>query len=94
MAAIHVRMTEEDLKDINPESELYKRAVETMEDAEAGKVYREYAQDQIHEDGETEFDDDAVVSLVCDGGAYVMAWVWVADEELYDAGYLKRPEEE
>lgn len=94
MAAVRVRMTEEDLKDINPESGLYKRAVETMRDDEAGKTYREYAQARLHKDGDTEFDDDAAVSLGCGDGAYVMAWVWVDNEDLYAAGYLERPEEE
>lgn len=32
-------------------------------------------------EGECEIDDWAVVSKGDDGGAYVMAWVWVTDEQ-------------
>lgn len=31
-------------------------------------------------EGQCEIDDDAIVSI-SDGGAYVMAWVWVEDDE-------------
>lgn len=33
-------------------------------------------------EGALEVDDNAVVSESEDGGAYVMAWVWVGDDEL------------
>lgn len=33
-------------------------------------------------EGELEVDDNAIVSESDDGGAYVMAWVWVADSDL------------
>lgn len=33
-----------------------------------------------HGDDECEIDDDAVVS-VGDGGAFVMAWLWITDDE-------------
>lgn len=41
------------------------------------------------DDGTLEFDDDAVVSISDDGGAYVMSWSWVSNA---DAGI--GPEEE
>lgn len=43
--------------------------------------YRRQARDFLHRDGEIEIDDDAVVSTGADAGAYVAAWVWVADLE-------------
>lgn len=33
-------------------------------------------------EGELEVDGNAIVSESEDGGAYVMAWVWVADRDL------------
>lgn len=39
------------------------------------------AKDKRQKDGEVEFDDDAIVSVSEDKGAYVMAWVWISDEE-------------
>ena len=35
-------------------------------------------------DGDIEFDDDAIVSLSDDGGAYVQAWLWIDDPEASD----------
>jgi hypothetical protein len=32
-------------------------------------------------EGDIEFDEDAVVSLSDDGGAYVQAWLWIDDPE-------------
>lgn len=40
------------------------------------------ARDRHQDDGEVEVDDLAVISLSEDGGAYVMAWVWVDDEDV------------
>jgi ribosomal protein L12E/L44/L45/RPP1/RPP2 len=38
---------------------------------------------QSHEkEGELEFDDSPLVSRNPDGGAYVMAWVWIPDDEI------------
>lgn len=34
------------------------------------------------DDNDTEIDDDAVVSFDEPGGAYVQAWVWIADKEV------------
>lgn len=38
--------------------------------------YRKIAK-ELQKDGELEIDDDAIVSISEDGGAYVQAWVWV-----------------
>ncbi len=47
--------------------------------------YRKLAKEQFHADGEIEIDDNCKVSLIDDpeseNGAYVTAWVWVADPE-------------
>lgn len=40
-------------------------------------TFRNIAKEQLQKDGELEIDDDAVVSISEDGGAYVQAWVWV-----------------
>lgn len=42
-------------------------------------------------DGEIEVDDDASVSVSDDGGAYVMAWLWVYN---HDAGIEVEEDEE
>jgi hypothetical protein len=83
-----VRVSADDLKDINPESELYKRAKSDLDEFPAGAAYREYARERLQDDGELEFDYDAVVSLSGEPGAYVMAWVWIDEEELREEGYL------
>lgn len=45
--------------------------------------FREAAQDKWdHDDNDTEIDDDAVVSFDEPGGAYVQAWLWIADSEV------------
>lgn len=90
MPAARIRIDEKDLKDIKQDSALYKRVVDTLQEQEDGAVYLEYAQDRLHKDGALEFDDDSVVSLGADEGAYVMAWVWVADDTLRAEGYLEK----
>lgn len=49
------------------------------------KRYFQAAVEAYHRDGETEVteegDDTVMVSPSDDGGAYVMAWVWVSDDE-------------
>jgi ATP-dependent protease HslVU (ClpYQ) peptidase subunit len=44
------------------------------------RAYRRRAK-KLYKEGELEIDDDAVVSHGDDHGAYVMAWVWVEDED-------------
>ena len=46
------------------------------------KELRRLAHETLHEDGEVEIDDNAIVSTpedaeIAKDGAYVMAWVWV-----------------
>lgn len=93
MTAIRIRISEKDLKDINPDSQLYKNVTRELEEQKKGDVYRRYAEDRLHRDGHVEFDDDAMVSMGFDDGAYVMGWVWVDAAELIEAGYLDEPEE-
>lgn len=94
MSAVRVRLTEEDLKDIKPGSDLYKRAAETLQDNQDGAAYLAYAKDRLHCDGDLEFDDDATVSMGADEGAYVMGWVWVADDDMRENGYLEEDDDE
>lgn len=47
-----------------------------------GKDYRAYAQENLHCDGDLEFDDNAIVSIGDDDGAYVQCWKWVARSAL------------
>lgn len=93
MNAIRIRISEEDLKDINPDSQLYKNVTRELEEQKNGDAYRRYAEDRLHRDGHVEFDDDAMVSLGFDSGAYVMGWIWVDAVELIKEGYLDEPEE-
>lgn len=51
------------------------------EDDESDQAYRELARSQYQDDGSIEIDDDAVVSKSGADGAYVQAWVWVADSD-------------
>lgn len=41
-----------------------------------------WAQENLQRDGEIEIDSGAVVSRGDDPGAYIAAWVWVADEDV------------
>jgi hypothetical protein len=45
------------------------------------KWFQARARELYHEEGEIEIDSDARVSVGCDDGAYVAAWVWVPSEE-------------
>lgn len=45
------------------------------------KMTNAYRSGVAQKDGEIEIDADAEVSFGEDDGAYVMAWVWVTDEE-------------
>jgi hypothetical protein len=54
----------------------YKAGVKSKIEAK----YRKAA-DEMSREGECEVDDGAVVSIGSDSGAYVMAWMWVTDEE-------------
>lgn len=41
----------------------------------------EMARRQVQRDGEVEIDNDATISHSSDFGEYVLAWVWVDDDE-------------
>lgn len=45
------------------------------------EAYRAQAKAEHHTDSECEIDENAIVSVSEDGGAYVQAWVWVYDKE-------------
>ena len=44
--------------------------------------YLQAAKEKHVHEGEVEIDEGAVVSRSDDGGAYVQAWVWIADDEV------------
>lgn len=84
MKPMRVRIEIGDLESITPGSALHQRvaaqlAEETLDTN--NQKYLRYAQENLHEDGDLEFDDDAAVSAGCDEGAYVMCWKWVYDHE-------------
>ena len=88
-STIRLRMTEDDLKDIKPDSPLYKRAAQELAEFADGETYREYARDRLHRDGDLEIDDDAAVSLGADNGAYIMCWKWLDHDLMRENGYLE-----
>jgi hypothetical protein len=56
-----------------------RNAIADLDDPAAGK-YSDTAAAQTR-DGELETDHNAIVSRGEDAGAYVMAWLWVSDED-------------
>ena len=48
--------------------------------------YRDYARKVHNVEGHLEIDPDAVVSLGCEKGAYVQAWLWVDESEVFAHG--------
>lgn len=94
MAAARLRIEEDELKDIKPGTALYKRAKDLFEAVAEGAEYVQYARDRLRKEGDLEFDDDSVASVGDDYGAYVLAWKWVSNDEMRDAGYLDEEEEE
>jgi hypothetical protein len=58
--------------------------IQTVDDAaddDVTRAYRAAAKDWWNREGEIEVDDDAIVSVSSDGGAYVGAWVWVSEDQ-------------
>jgi hypothetical protein len=47
------------------------------------KIYAEYARARRAVPGECEIDEPTVVSIGADPGAYVMAWIWITDAEIW-----------
>lgn len=66
-------------------AELYKTVAyaDTEGDRDLITRFRDTAQKKWdRDDGSIEIDEDAVVSFDEPGGAYVQAWIWVADREV------------
>jgi len=80
--ATRVRIAENELDQIKPGTELYKRAAEALAEAGRSQEYIVRAAALYAREGEIEIDDDAAVSLGDDAGAYVQGWLWVPDEEI------------
>ena len=55
-------------------------AVEACDGEEKAPYYRDRAKEKWEREGEIEIDDEAVVSVSSDNGAYVQAWVWVYND--------------
>lgn len=81
MTRVWTYVDENELKDIAENSPLSKRVIETLAQTSEEVAYLEAAQTLHHRDGDLEIDDDATVSLSDDGGAYVLAWIWVSAED-------------
>lgn len=78
--ATRIRVTENELDQIKPGTDLYKHAVDSLDESQRGWTYIQRAEDLYSREGEIEIDDDAAVSISEDG-AYVQGWVWVPNEE-------------
>lgn len=80
---VWVHVKQEDLVDINPASDLFKRATEGLADrySEDGKQAVNYAMECLHKDSDFEVDHDAAVSFA-DDGTYVMGWSWVGNDDI------------
>jgi len=53
-----------------------------VERSDDERAYVEAARALWQKDGGIEVDDNAIVSISDDQGAYVGAWVWVSDDEI------------
>jgi hypothetical protein len=87
MTATHILVDKDDLRQLQRQlgrrHTLCKRIKDALQDVDnpASAAYRAAATEQSSE-GELEVDPGAVVSKGDDHGAYVMAWLWIADDEL------------
>jgi hypothetical protein len=52
----------------------------------AASTLTEIAREAHHRDGELEIDDNPVVSVSDDKGAYIAAWVWIDNPDCRDCG--------
>jgi hypothetical protein len=87
MKTTHVLLNDQDLalleSTLGPAHDICTRvrhALDELDDPALAK-YRVAARVHVR-DGDLEIDPGAVVSQGADPGAYVMAWLWIADEEL------------
>lgn len=84
--ATHVLMSNEDLailqRKLGPDHAITTRVRANLAEI-ADPTLAKYRRAAIRQsrEGELEIDPHAVVSKGSDPGAYVMAWLWVADEE-------------
>jgi len=73
------------LMDTRTLEQLLKQLKENVQAADKNpkisEKFRQAAKRQYEEDGQIEIDDDAIVSMSDDGGAYVQAWVYVSEGE-------------
>ena len=53
-----------------------------LQSSKLAEQYRSYAQNNLSTDGECEFDDDTLISIGDDDGAYVMGWIWVRETDI------------
>lgn len=54
---------------------------ELLEEPEEAAALRARAREEYGNEGSIEIDSDALLSRSGDPGYYVMAWVWVADQD-------------
>lgn len=88
---------DEDPCDIEDLAKAKKEARELLEGLEPDPdeaLYLAYAQENLQADGDLEFDDDAVVSMGDDKGAYVQAWKWVYASDVPGVGQEHDEEED
>lgn len=78
---VWVHVKQEDLVDIDPASDLFKRATDMLADrySKDGEAAVTCAMETLYKDSEFEVDHDAAVSPA-DDGMYVMGWSWVSDD--------------
>lgn len=75
-----------------PQASWRSRTLQALQTAAASdeialaQEYRDYARKTHNVEGHLEIDPDAVVSLGCEKGAYVQAWLWVDDSEVFAYG--------
>lgn len=79
---VWVHVKQEDLADINPASNLFKRATAMLADrySSDGEQAVDYAIECLNKDSDFEVTSDAAVSPA-DAGMYVMGWSWVSDDD-------------
>lgn len=54
-------------------------------------AYLNHAQENLQQWGELEFDDDAVVAVSTDGGAYVQCWRWIDRADVKELNQGEEP---
>jgi len=64
--------------------ELQRRLKKVRAEKEKRQAFRQYAREQINQEGDLEFDKDAMVSLSDEDGrgAYVECWKWIDQDDV------------